>query len=121
MEFLMVFLPVIALILFIVWFFQWFVAWYAKLQASLPSVSREARVVTKPQHHLPGLSFRTMYYVTFEFSDRSRSEIVLYAHDYGMLAQGDRGTLFYSILPGGEPGKLDPQRTVFKRFERDLT
>lgn len=65
MEFLMVFLPVIALILFLAWFFKWFVAWYAKLQASLPSVSREARVVTKPQHLLPGGSFVTMYYVTF--------------------------------------------------------
>jgi hypothetical protein len=63
-----------------------------------------------------------MYYVTFEFSDRSRAEICLDAHDYGMLAQGDRGTLYYyGIVPGGEPGKLDPQRTVFKRFDRDLT
>ena len=117
----MVFLPVIALILFIVWFFQWFAAWSAKVKASLPSVSREARVVTKRQHLLPGRSFGTMHSVTFEFSDRSRVEICLYAHDYGMLAQGDRGTLYYGIVPGGEAGKLDSQRTVFKKFDRDLT
>jgi flagellar biogenesis protein FliO len=61
----MVFLPVIALILFLAWSFKWFGAWSAKLQASLPSVSREARVVTKRQHLLPGGSFVTMYYVTF--------------------------------------------------------
>lgn len=94
MEFFIVFLPVIALILFIGWSVKWFGAWSAKVKASLPSISREARVVTKCQHHLRGLSLVTMYYVTFEFSDRSRAEIVLYAHDYAMLAQGHRGTLF---------------------------
>jgi len=121
MEFLIVFLPVIALILFIIWFVKWFAAWSAKVKASLPSFSREARVVTKRQHLLPGRSFGTMYYVTFEFSDRSRAEICLYAHDYAMLSQGDRGTLSYSIVPGAAPGKLDSQSTVFKRFDRDLT
>jgi Protein of unknown function (DUF2500) len=121
MEFLIIFLAVIALILFIVWFVKWFGAWSAKVQASLPSISREARVVTKRHHHLPGRSFRTMYYVTFEFSDRSRVEIALYANDYGMLAEGDRGTLCYSIWPGGAPGKLDSMTTLFKRFDRDLT
>ncbi|MCC3451856.1 MAG: DUF2500 family protein [Microcoleus sp. PH2017_39_LGB_O_B] len=121
MEFFIVFLPVIALLLLIVWSVKWFGAWSAKVKASLPSISREARVVTKRQHHLPGLSFGTMYYVTFEFSDRSRAEIVLYAHDYAMLAQDDRGTLFYSIWPGSAPGKLDSMTTLFKRFDRDLT
>ncbi|MEG3860301.1 hypothetical protein [Microcoleus sp. herbarium12] len=62
-----------------------------------------------------------MYYVTFEFFDRSRAEIALRARDYGMLAQGDRGTLFYIILPCRVPRKIDSLTTVFKRFDRDLT
>jgi hypothetical protein len=120
MEFFKVFLSVIALILFIGWFVKWFGAWSAKVNASLLSISREARVVTKRQHHLLSLSL-TMYYITFEFSDRSRAEIALYAHDCGMLAEGDPRTLFYSILPGGAPGKLDSITTLFERFDRDLT
>jgi hypothetical protein len=53
MEFLIIFPAVIAIILFIVWF----VKWSAKVEASLPSISREARVVTKRQHQLSGGSF----------------------------------------------------------------
>ncbi|MCC3473600.1 MAG: hypothetical protein JGK27_29080 [Microcoleus sp. PH2017_20_SFW_D_A] len=48
-------------------------------------------------------------------------EIALCAHDYAMLTQGDRGTLFYSILPGGAPEKLDSMTTLSKRFYRLLT
>lgn len=39
----------------------------------------------------------------------------------GVLDQFYRGTLFYSILPGSVPQKLDSLTTLFKRLDRDLT
>ena len=50
-------------------------------------------------------SANTNYYVTFEMDDRSRIELPMHGHSYGMIASGDRGLLTY-------------QGTRFKEFKR---
>jgi hypothetical protein len=45
-----------------------------------------------PQH---GGNTFTSYFSTFEFGDRERREFVVSGEQYGMLAEGDVGTLTY--------------------------
>lgn len=76
-----------------------------------PLLSRRARVVgrrmrvsssgTDDHHHT-----HTSYYVTFEFDDGSREEFSVPGSQYGMLAEGDVGT-------------LRSQGTWFKGFDRE--
>ncbi|WJH35177.1 DUF2500 domain-containing protein [Paenibacillus sp. CC-CFT747] len=68
-----------------------------------------ARVVTKRTQVYGGsgdTSASTDYYVTFELPDRSRLEMKLRGAEYGLLAEGDTGTLDY-------------QGTRFHAFQRD--
>jgi hypothetical protein len=63
-----------------------------------PLLSRPSKVVAKRTEVWGGSgdsSASTRYYVTFEFDDRSRLELQLKGSQYGLLAEGDRGTLKY--------------------------
>lgn len=56
-------------------------------------VSRRAVVVAKRMEVTGGENASTHYYATFEFEDGSREELCLNGRSYGILAEGDRGTL----------------------------
>lgn len=73
--------------------------------ASSPVLSRSARVVAKRQHVWGHEHTRTNYYVTFEFEDGHREELELKPGEFGILAEGDHGT-------------LHSQGTWFKGFDR---
>jgi len=73
--------------------------------ASSPLISRTARVVAKRQHVWGHKHTRTNYYATFEFEDGQREELELKPGEFGLLADGDRGT-------------LHSQGTWFKGFDR---
>lgn len=70
-----------------------------------PEETADAEVVAKRAdvshyHHNTGddlhhNSSSTTYFVTFEFSDRSRKEFKLRDKEYGMLVEGDKGRLKY--------------------------
>lgn len=62
--------------------------------ASSPRFARESRVVGKRLQVLGGQNGSvTYYYATFEFPDGSREEFGVGSEIYGMLAEGDLGTL----------------------------
>ncbi|MGL5081230.1 MAG: DUF2500 domain-containing protein [Microcoleaceae cyanobacterium] len=62
--------------------------------ASSPRLAREARVVGKRLDVSGGKNgSSTYYYATFEFPDGSREEFGVGSKIYGMLAEGDLGTL----------------------------
>jgi archaellum component FlaG (FlaF/FlaG flagellin family) len=58
-------------------------------------LNREAVIVSKRQNVSGGseTSTSTYYYLTFEFTDGSREEFRVTGEEYGLLAEGDRGTL----------------------------
>lgn len=58
-------------------------------------LNREAVIVGKRQNVSGGseTSTTTFYYLTFEFTDGSREEFGVTGEEYGLLAEGDRGTL----------------------------
>ncbi len=70
-----------------------------------PKIPASAKVVTKrtqvTQHHhsnngtdgMHHTSSSTSYYVTFEYTSGDRVELHVSAKEYGMLAEGDGGTL----------------------------
>ncbi|UJF32967.1 DUF2500 domain-containing protein [Paenibacillus hexagrammi] len=63
---------------------------------SSPVLRRDATVVTKRTKVWGGSensSASTSYFVTFEFDDQSRLELQLSGSEYGLIAEGDRGTL----------------------------
>jgi Protein of unknown function (DUF2500) len=62
--------------------------------AAAPRLAQTALVVSKRQY-VGGTSgvTSTAYYVTFEFVDRRRCELCLSPEDYGLLVEGDTGTL----------------------------
>jgi Protein of unknown function (DUF2500) len=62
--------------------------------ASSPRLAREARVVGKRLDISGGKNgSSTYYYATFEFPDGSREEFGVSSKIYGILAEGDLGTL----------------------------
>jgi hypothetical protein len=62
--------------------------------ASSPRLAREARVIGKRLHVSGGTNgSSTSYYATFEFPDGSREEFRVSSQIYGMIAEGDMGTL----------------------------
>lgn len=77
-----------------------------------PLLEREARVIGKRQetsvsggqNNMPASS-STSHYVAFEFVDGSRAELSVPGSQYGLLAEGDHGT-------------LRSQGTWFKGFSR---
>ena len=68
-----------------------------------PRVSVPARVVAKradfshSHSHVNGHTARgmTTYYVTFELDNRERVELCVHGYEYGMLVEGDHGTLTF--------------------------
>jgi hypothetical protein len=81
--------------------------------AGSPLLMRGARIVGKRDHisshsgtenHTS--STTTTYYLTFELADGVREELQVAAREYGLLMEGDQGT-------------LRSQGTWFKGFERD--
>ena len=74
-----------------------------------PLLTRRARVVGKRLETSGGMndiSASTWYYVTFEFPDGSREEFGVGGQEYGLLVEGDYGT-------------LQSQGSWFKGFQRD--
>lgn len=80
-----------------------------------PLLTRRARIIGRRQKvsggsHMHGdhhhSSTRTAYFVTFEFEDGSREEFSLRGDQYGLLAEGDIGT-------------LQSQGTWYKGFDRE--
>lgn len=72
--------------------------WHTNNQS--PRLSVAARVVSKRtqthhHHHDNHMHTSTNYYVTFEFESGDRMEFPVRGSDYGMMAEGDRGTLFF--------------------------
>jgi hypothetical protein len=62
--------------------------------ASSPRLAREVRVIGKRLHVSGGKNgSSTYYYMTFEFADGSREEFGVSSKIYGMVAEGDLGTL----------------------------
>jgi hypothetical protein len=62
--------------------------------ASSPRLAREARVIGKRLYVSGGTNgSSTSYYATFEFPDGSREEFNVGSQIYGMIAEGDMGTL----------------------------
>lgn len=79
-----------------------------------PVESRSGRVVSKRTDtsgtgsmNGSGGSVKTWYYVTFEEDSGERKEFGLSGHEYGLLAEGDMGTLTF-------------QGTRYKGFVRSL-
>lgn len=72
-----------------------------------PRLDAAASVVTKrtdvsyPRYHhagrghAPHSSTSTRYYVTFQFDSGDRQEFPVSGHEYGLLAEGDEGTLSF--------------------------
>jgi hypothetical protein len=68
---------------------------------SKPVLSERARVVAKRSETSgnvntnTGGNVATWYYVTFELPTRDRKEFSIRGKEYGMLSEGDEGTLTY--------------------------
>ena len=76
--------------------------------SAAPVVTTEATIVTKRTRTSGGggdTMVSTWQYVTFEMPDGDRREFSVRGQDYGLLAEGDRGTLNF-------------QGTRFNSFER---
>lgn len=58
-----------------------------------PVLEAYAKVVAKRTRVSGMESSSTHYYATFEFTDGSRTEFSVQGQEYGMIAEGDRGTL----------------------------
>lgn len=65
-----------------------------KAVADAPTLSVPAKVVAK-RTAVWGEHAHTSYYATFEFQSGDRAELSMHGTDYGMLAEGDYGTLTY--------------------------
>lgn len=81
-----------------------------KLTVPVKVVSKRMRVETRHrtnQQHMSSIYDRTFYYVTFEFESGDRSEFMLSGEEYGIIAEGDNGSLTF-------------QGTRFISFERNV-
>ena len=59
---------------------------------SAPIISQEARIISRRQQTAKGITYP---FATFEFNDGSRRELVIVNGDYGILKEGDTGTVRY--------------------------
>ena len=60
--------------------------------------SRRTQVDSHHHHNQNGfddMHYNTTYFVTFEFASGDRSEFSVSGQEYGMLCEGDRGTLHF--------------------------
>lgn len=72
----------------------------ASPRLSVPATVRVKRTNTTHSMHTAGngahhTSTSTYYYATFEFESGDRQEFSVTGSEYGMLAEGDRGTLSF--------------------------
>lgn len=74
--------------------------------ARAPLAERQAKVVTK-RTEVWGDHSRTYYYATFEFEGGERAEYQVTGAQFGLLVEGDAGT-------------LRTQGTAFRSFDRTL-
>jgi hypothetical protein len=77
--------------------------------AQKPLESSQVLVVAKRTHVSGGMNntpASTHYYVTFEWENGERREYPVSGHEYGMMAEGDIGTLMF-------------QGTWYKGFSRN--
>lgn len=75
-----------------------FMTW--KKDDDSPRITTHAKVVSKRidvrhYHHNNGGSSSTKYFVTFESNDNKRMEVHLKGKEYGILVEGDIGSLTY--------------------------
>jgi hypothetical protein len=95
---LMIFIIALLLLLLVGFIFVWFKAAAAQVAADnrQPVLSVSAQVVTK-RHDTGGAGgiSATSYYVGFELESGERKEFPVSGNEYGMLAEGDKGTLTY--------------------------
>ncbi|MDW7658796.1 MAG: DUF2500 domain-containing protein [Bacillota bacterium] len=115
--FVIVFLLVIGF--FVVTAVRGLIQWNHNNQS--PRLTVDASIVTKRtsvsvHHHNHGTgagvhhSTSTTYYVTFEVASGDRMELKVKGHEYGMLAEGDRGQLSFQgtrYLGFARSGTLD--------------
>jgi hypothetical protein len=83
--------------------------WQTVTNMTQPVLSRWARVVGRREDTSGGgeeFPVHTWYYITFEFADGSREEFTVTGRQFGMLREGDAGT-------------LRSQGSWFQGFERD--
>lgn len=71
-----------------------------RLDVPASVVTKRADVRHHHHHHAghspaPHSSTSTSYYVTFQFNSGDRQEFSVSGHEYGMLAEGDEGTLTF--------------------------
>ena len=72
----------------------------ASPRLSVPATVRTMRTETTHSMHAAGngahhTSSATHYYATFEFESGDRQEFSVSGREYGLLAEGDRGTLHF--------------------------
>lgn len=60
-----------------------------------PRLSVPVTIVSKRTSVRGGDHTHTSYYVTFEFESGDRTELMLAANEYGLLAEGDSGILMF--------------------------
>ena len=76
----------------------------AKIVSKRTSVSRSSSMNNNHHHH----NSRTFYHVTFEVESGDRMELKTSGNEYGILAEGDVGTLVF-------------QGTRYKSFQRKIS
>lgn len=75
--------------------------------AAAPMAQRQAWVIAK-RTRLSGKYTTTFYYVSFEFEDGLRAEYEVTGGQFGLLIEGDQGTLF-------------TQGTAFRAFSHQVS
>ncbi len=81
--------------IFIIYLLYLLVTWVFEQgrNSASPLLNRKARVITKRQHTVGAELTITEYFITFEYMDGSRGEWQVRVEEYGLLAEGDKGTL----------------------------
>ncbi|HEX8435974.1 DUF2500 domain-containing protein [Archangium sp.] len=91
--FMPVLLPVLLLVCLVFFSLRGIRSVEANIRRS-PVISRRGLIIAKRQRtFVRGSSTRTRCLMTFEFPDGSREEFVVPPDEYGLLVEGDQGTL----------------------------
>ena len=83
------YIPLLVIIGFGIWLlFRLFQNIFSDMSAS--PITKDARIISRRQERVNGITYP---FATFEFDDGSRKELVIVNGDYGILKEGDRGTV----------------------------
>lgn len=63
------------------------------LERTATAVAKRHQARLHSAHGNLAASASSLYFVTFEFEDRSRQEFSIYGRDFGLIVEGDVGTL----------------------------